>query len=444
LPISAAIAVTLLRHPVLLSARRASNSGGTQRHYAHFTTYRHAASAPVVSRTRRRRIAATSATLKGSIDPNGIATTGKFEFGTSAGNLNREESVIESIGTGTSAVPVSAPITDLLCGTQYFFRASANNASGTVTGATLSFNTTGLHRSAAIGSPATRPPPSRRPSATLNGTVDPNGFAATALFRYGTSSGNLNLTANVGPVGSGRRAGPDIRELVEPGLQHAVLLPAPAAPNSGGTVDGNILNFTTSNCAAVAATVTTTAADCDLGQRRDPQRQRGTPTHIRGHRRVPVRARVEPTRQRRSPRVGGCGNSGRADPDRDRRGWRANTQYFFRAYGTNAAGTTFGPTLSFNTSVCPFPAPAAVTGVASGVSPVGATLNGTVDPNGSATTVYSTSARRRARHDGLRTPCSTAPDPVPVTLPTSRLLCDTTYYFRVRAVSVGGVSNGST
>jgi hypothetical protein len=60
------------------------------------------------------------------------------------------------------------------------------------------------------------------------------------------------------------------------------------------------------------------------------------------------------------------------------------TSYDFRIVGENSAGTTFGGSGSFNTSV----APVVVTGAATSIRPSSAVVSGTVNPNGIATTWY--------------------------------------------------------
>jgi hypothetical protein len=90
--------------------------------------------------------------------------------------------------------------------------------------------------------------------------------------------------------------------------------------------------------------------------------------------------------------------------------------------------------------------PGAVTGAASSITATSATLNATVNPNGSevsacmleygATTSYGSSA-----------PCTPSPgsgeNPVAVSASVTGLTTATTYHFRVSATNAGGTSNGS-
>src|SRR6185503_11335381 len=67
-------------------------------------------------------------------------------------------------------------------------------------------------------------------------------------------------------------------------------------------------------------------------------------------------------------------------------GLACNTLYHFRATATNAGGTTNGSDATFTTSACP--PPTVVTGAASVIGSFGATLNGTANPNTSATDAH--------------------------------------------------------
>jgi hypothetical protein len=122
-------------------------------------------------------------------------------------------------------------------------------------------------------------------------------------------------------------------------------------------------------------------------------------------------------------------------------GLNCNTTYHFRVVGINAS-TTNGSDLTFTTSACP--APTVVTLAATSITMTGATLNGTVSPNGSSTT---------ARFDyglttsyGMQPTASPAPGsgstPVAVSAAISGLSCSTLYHFRVVGINAS-TTNGS-
>ena len=115
-------------------------------------------------------------------------------------------------------------------------------------------------------------------------------------------------------------------------------------------------------------------------------------------------------------------------------------------YFCNALVGYDGPTGLGSPDGVPFAAPTVETKAASGVTQTGATLNATVDPNGSEVTEcvfeYGSSLP-----SGKSVPCSPAPgsggSPVTVTGSLSGLSADTSYEYRVIAKSEGGTSTGS-
>ena len=135
----------------------------------------------------------TVATLNGTVNPNGKSATGYFEYGatTSYGTATGQQ----ALGSGTSAVAVSAALSGLACGTLYHLRAAGNNADGTSAGSDQTFTTSAC-------SPP--PPPTvttnaatgvAQSSATLKGTVNPNGTATSVSFDYGTTTSYGGTTA---------------------------------------------------------------------------------------------------------------------------------------------------------------------------------------------------------------------------------------------------------
>lgn len=81
----------------------------------------------------------TSATLNGTVNPNGLETTYYFEWGLADSYGNTTNS--HSVGSGTSAVAVSANLSVLTPGTTYHYRLVATNSSGTGYGTDRTFKT---------------------------------------------------------------------------------------------------------------------------------------------------------------------------------------------------------------------------------------------------------------------------------------------------------------
>lgn len=98
-----------------------------------------APNAPTVVTGAAINITHNSATLNGTVNPNGSATTAEFQYGatTSYGSNTGNQ----SLGSGTSVVPVTADLASLTPFTTYHYRISATSSVDTTNGADGSFNT---------------------------------------------------------------------------------------------------------------------------------------------------------------------------------------------------------------------------------------------------------------------------------------------------------------
>ena len=80
------------------------------------------------------------ATLNATVNPNGLDTTVKFLYGTDPALESPIEVDLPAVvPAGHDAVPVSAPITDLVAATTYYFKVSAANSAGSADGDILDF-----------------------------------------------------------------------------------------------------------------------------------------------------------------------------------------------------------------------------------------------------------------------------------------------------------------
>ena len=70
-------------------------------------------------------LTATTATLNGGVNPDGSATSVSFDYGTNSTLTSGTTTPAQSIGSGTSAVAVSAPLTGLQPGTTYYYEVVA-------------------------------------------------------------------------------------------------------------------------------------------------------------------------------------------------------------------------------------------------------------------------------------------------------------------------------
>jgi len=87
-------------------------------------------------------ITANSATLNGSVNPDGLSTTAYFQWGTSTEYGNTVPTPVFSCGGGNNTIGVSVQnLSGLAPGTTYHYRLVASNSAGTANGADQTFTT---------------------------------------------------------------------------------------------------------------------------------------------------------------------------------------------------------------------------------------------------------------------------------------------------------------
>lgn len=153
---------------------------------------------PNVKTGPAKDVTTTSATLTGTVNPNGTDTTCHFEYGgtTAYGSSTSPQNV----GSGTKRVQVTADVTGLTPGTTYHFQLVCKNLGGQAGGGDSKFKT--------HGRPAARTGTGKSPTAqslTLQGTVNPSGLPTRCWFRYGRTE-SYGFRTPVLHVGSGTRA----------------------------------------------------------------------------------------------------------------------------------------------------------------------------------------------------------------------------------------------
>ena len=208
-----------------------------------------AASEPAVSTGNATAITPTSATVKGTVNPEGQPTTYYFEYGTTTSYGS--QTPMTSAGAASAAANVAAPIASLAPNTTHHYRLVATNASGTALGSDVSFKTpkppvpvvaTGQARNVI------------QTSATLAGTVNPEGEATSYVFQYGTSTayGSQTPTASAGSGTGSVAVSAAIGPLAPNTTYHYRLV----ATSVNGTTRGHDVSFRTG---AVPAGVTIAA-----------------------------------------------------------------------------------------------------------------------------------------------------------------------------------------
>jgi hypothetical protein len=203
--------------------------------------------APSVSTGGVDSITSNSATLTGSVNPQGCQTYFAFEYGRSSEGYPNE--IGGSAGSGTSPVPVqNYSSLGLQPSTSYHYRLTAWNAEDEVTGSSGSFTT-----KAACTKPTVTTNVAgsiTHTSAVLSGSVNPNGCQATSKIEWGPSS-NPTAYPNVvnGPSGAATFNVSHTATGLQPGTGYHYRI---SATNSTGTTPGPDRVFTTPKTKYVA------------------------------------------------------------------------------------------------------------------------------------------------------------------------------------------------
>jgi hypothetical protein len=151
---------------------------------------------PIAATTNASNVTATTATLNGLINPNGEVTSGTFEYGltTSYGSTVQ---IAQNQLNGIEKVPVTAELSGLQPEKMYYFRLTASNQSGVSTGEVRSFKT--LKENTGPPSATTKAATNVTAyTATINGTINPNGTESYGMFEYGltTAYGNAGTVSS--------------------------------------------------------------------------------------------------------------------------------------------------------------------------------------------------------------------------------------------------------
>ena len=389
---------------------------------------------PTLANTAAGSLTTSGATISGDVNPNGVTTSYRVEYGTTTAYGSQTTPV--SAGSGSSAVAVNVPLVGLTSSTTYHARLVATSTGGTTNGPDLTFTTGDLPPSVtgtAVGSVTAS-------GATISADVTPNRVATTYRVEYGltTSYGSQTAPVSAGSGSSAVAASVPLTGLDPATIYHARLV----ATSAGGTTTGPDVTFTTgdgppppapavANTAAGSLTTSGATVTGDVtpnGSATDYRVEYGTtaaygsqtPVVSAGSGASPVAVSVPLT------------------------GLTASTTYHARLVAVSAAGTTTGPDLTFTTADPPLPPAPAVTGSAA-VQPTttGATITGDVTPNGSATT-YRVELGTTVAYGTVTawTAAGAGATAVAVSVPLTGLTASTTYHARLVARNQGGTTAG--
>jgi len=311
---------------------------------------------PIVSAAAATGVTVDSATLNGSVNPNGNATTVWFEWGTSPTLASYSSTPSQSVGSGVASVAVTANLTGLSQSTTYYYRLCGNSSADQVKSSIVSFTT---------GTPAAPPTvqtwaPSgvTTTAATLNGGVNPNGNATTVWFEWGTSPTLASYTATANqPIGSGVTSVAITANLTGLASSTAYYYRA-CGMSSAGTIRGSITSVitqtpgippTVQTLGATGITTTTATLNANV----NPNSLATLAFFEWGT--SPTLATFTTTTAQ------SIGSGASAVPvSENLTGLASNTTYYYRVGATNAAGGNIDVIASFTTHVLTGLAPAII------------------------------------------------------------------------------------
>lgn len=200
-----------------------------------------AASGPTAVTGRATSVKLNSATLNGTVNPDGTSTTYFFQWGltTSYGAAGAPVSA----GSGVKAKGISQAATGLVQGTLYHYRLVAANRFGTAYGVDRTFKTTGHAPPGVLTGEGVR---ISTTSATLTGAVYPGSESTSWFFQWGTSTGyGENTTAQAfAPSTTAQLAVTPLAGILAPGtIYHFRLVASHAGAATSYGADASFMTF---------------------------------------------------------------------------------------------------------------------------------------------------------------------------------------------------------
>jgi hypothetical protein len=268
----------------------------------------------------------------------------------------------------------------------------------------------------------------------MNALVNPNKAPTTYYFQHGTTTSYGKKTPVVGPVtGTKDILVTELLSVLNYGSKYHYRI---VAENSGGISYGDDQSFTTLSLPTVSTGVATaiTGETARLNATVDPN---GSLTYYR-FQYGPTDAYGYST----SFLSAGSGTTA-VNVSEDIAGLSPGSTYHFRIEAYNGASTShvFGSDSTFTTP----PLPIAITLPADGISHDGATLNGTIHPNGNDTAYYFEMGLSNKTLFAMppKGPILGHLKTTPISVSVDELQPGTTYYYRLVGENVGGIHKGS-
>jgi streptogramin lyase len=387
----------------------------------------------------------TSATLTGGVNPKGQPTTYHFEWGTTSAYGSSAPASDASVGSDSAKHSLEQALTELTPDQTYHFRIVATNCGGCAEGTSY-----GADETFTSASPPTATTEDAEAisltGATLTGLVNPRGASTTYHFDWGTSTayGNQSPTPD-GAVGSDGAAHEvhGLLSTLDPGTTYHYRIVASNCEGCvAGTVYGGDQTFTT-----VAAPVVTAGAaeaisltGATLTGAVNPRGSAATYHFEWG---------ATTAYGNQAPAVDEEAGSDGIDhaASQSLSGLAPGTTYHYRLVATNCGGCVAGTTYGADGSFATLAPPSATTQPATIDGPDSATIAGSVNPQGSASTYHFDWGQTTAY--GSQLPASdeaVGADASEHELAQSLagLVVDTTYHYRIVASDCGGCAEGTT
>jgi hypothetical protein len=375
----------------------------------------------------------TSAQLDGGMEPCGLEAHYLAEYGTTTSYGSKSEGTLASGYWGPVQEPIE--VSGLKPKTTYDWRfvAKTSGPIGTVDGANHEFTTSyspAVHTEAATGVHTTE--------ATLNGTVNPEGYETKTDFQYATTEeydkkGEYGKSTSEVSVGSGTTTLEESATVsLTPGTTYHFRI---VASNAGGTSYGADEQFTTPPTSKKPFVETKAATG--VGETTATLHGIVNPENAE----TKYYFEYGTTESYGSKTAEASAGSGTTNVEESKAltGLAGRTTYHFRIVATNSNGTSDGTDHVFLT----LGKPSVETKAATNTTATGATLHGTVNPWGAETkyyfeygltTSYGSKTAEASAGSGITN--------VEESKTISGLAAGTTYHFRIVAANTHGTTDG--
>lgn len=399
-----------------------------------------ATESPSVTTEPPTNVAATTATLNGTVAAKGASVKWYFEWGTSSTLVSPNETTLSATAITTSQ-SVTTNITGLTSGTTYYYRTIGVAATGTVgTDSYVETILQGSIKQFVFGAPAAPTITSLvcgNTKITVNFTANANVNNVTG-YEYSlnggtyvssglssSASGNFDITGltNGESVDVVIRAITSSLKGIDSAAQTGSACGAPTPVTSAAT---NILQTSATLNGTVTANGATTTVTITWGT--DSQLVNNSPTTTNATPNSIAPAEVLPVSLNLTGLTGGV-------------------TYYYKVNASSSGGSGSGSILSFTTPTVQLPA--TTTTAASSVTTTSATLNGTGTSNGVASNVVfkwgtdSLLASGTTDSNAAQNPLATSASGTTVSVALTNLLPYTTYYYRTIITNTNGTTQGA-